>query len=199
MRILIDMDECLVDFVAGAARLWGLSTQELDAKRTPGVWDITGPLGVTYEEFWAKIHEGGTDFWERLDSLPWFWNMIKLVEKYTKDWHIISSPSEEECSYTGKVRWLKRVMGRSFSNFALTPHKQIFANNFTVLIDDREENCLKFREAGGYAIVFPNIGNSLYNKRANPLSYVRNQLAMLAREIEVIQSTKEPPRNAPQI
>lgn len=188
------MDNVLVDFDRGAAAAHGVSIEAVNAERFalfPGQWDLLGPIGyakglgraLTIYEFWEPIHERGEAFWT--DLLPLFWNgsardmPTLLTDVLGLPFHVVSAPSRLACSYSGKVKWLKDYFGQTFDRFAITPHKELFARDNTVLIDDREENCEKFTKAGGLAILFPSLGNALYHYADNPLPYVQHCLNQL--------------------
>lgn len=183
IRILLDLDDVLCDFIGTAASLWGVKRKKLERYWTPGDWSMVSalgkarygdskPEGISDEEFWRMIHSYGSRFWENLPLLPWMWKLIQLVEQYTLDWHIISAPSRCSTSYTGKVRWIKRWLGEDFDRFALTPHKHIFACPNVVLIDDRESNVEHFIQHGGKGVIFPRYNNRLHAQREDPLGYV---------------------------
>lgn len=140
------------------------------------MWDISGALGLSNAEFHEPIEKASSRFWEDIKPLPWFIELMDLVESLTDDWHIISDPSFCSTAYYGKVLWLRRNFGPDFTRFCLTPHKEIFARHGAILIDDREENINKFVEAGGIGIVFPSLGNSLHELRSNPVLYVQQKL-----------------------
>ncbi len=175
-RVLLDLDEVLADFVRSACLVHGTTVEELTAKRTPGVWDIIGTLGVSTTQFWKKINARGRNFWSDIQPLPWRNEVMQLVESMTPDWHIVSSPSYSVMSHTGKVNWLKKHFGHDFTRFCLTPHKEIFAQPNVILIDDREENIETFVRNGGVGVLFPSLGNRLHALRQNPVPYVQHQL-----------------------
>lgn len=181
-RILLDLDQVLADFVAGAAFRWGLSTAYLLENWEPGTYPMNAALAralrledVTDEQFWGKINRDA-GFWSTLAPLPWFKDLTTLVEGVTNDWHVVSSPSHCETSYAGKVTWLKRAFGPKFNRFALTPHKEIFAQPGVILVDDYEKNCEAFAEAGGQAVLFPCHHNHLHRHKDDPLPVVRAAL-----------------------
>lgn len=175
IRILLDMDEVLVDFVGGALRAHGWSRYDFYKRHTPGSWAIERTMGLTAKQLWEPINAAGEQFWLDLEPLLWASDVVELVESFTADWHVISSPSRCPTSYTGKVVWLKRYFGTDFDRFALTPHKQIFANPSAVLIDDRDSNRDEFIAAGGRAITFPSLHNRLY-REPDPVNYVTREL-----------------------
>lgn len=178
LRIFVDMDNVLVDFDPGACRVHGVSYDRMMAERRPGEWDMTRALGLkSHNEFWKPINEGGSQFWEELQPLPWANELIGMVSCLTSDWHVITAPSLCPTSYNGKVKWLKNFFGSAFDQFCITPHKEIFAHGqHTILIDDREKNCDKFREAGGRSILFPSHGNNLHAWKHEPITIVDQEL-----------------------
>lgn len=191
--LLLDMDEVICDFIGGACRIHGVTREQFEAVRKPGEWAMNEPLEalkrlsgpISQTEFWKPIHEAGAAFWRGLHSLPWAEEIyvwlhhrgLQLGDDF--EWHLISAPSIHPSSYEGKVHWIKKRFGGDFTRFALTPHKELFARPNTVLVDDREENLSKFREAGGKGIIFPSRGNSLHALSADPVSFVLPQLEKL--------------------
>ena len=111
MRILLDMDGVLVDFISGACAAWGVSSEDVLRYWQPGEWDIVHPLclalgfpePISNNQFWARLE--GDSFWLGLEPLPWLDDLLELVKGYTKDWHIVTSPSLCPTSYDGKVKW----------------------------------------------------------------------------------------------
>lgn len=180
MIVLIDMDEVLVDFIGGACRIHGVAREAMETARKD--WDICEPLGhvkrgrgLSLDEFWEPIHAGGVEFWERLDKLPWFEEVIGWAENEFSNWFIISAPSKETNSYTGKVKWLKREFGRDFDRFFLTPHKEMLTcGENCILLDDKPDNIDKFVNHGGYGILFPSPGNRLREFADRPMWHVKN-------------------------
>lgn len=180
MRILIDLDDVLCDFESAACRLHGVEVEAIRGIRTgwdmvPFISQITG-VPMTQSDFWKPINEAGAEFWENLELHSWAEHLLEFVNSLTSDVHIISSPSLDPSSYDGKVRWLKRYFGKHFTKFALTPHKEIFAKESVILIDDRELNVTKFVSHGGDGIVFPSSGNALRSLRSDPVAHVREML-----------------------
>jgi len=180
MRILIDLDDVLCDFEGAACRLHGVEVEAIREIRTgwnmvPFLNQITGEP-MTQSGFWKPINEAGSEFWENLELHDWAGELLEIVYSLTTDVHVISSPSLDPSSYDGKVRWLKKHFGKNFTNFALTPHKEIFAKKSVILIDDREANVTNFVSHGGDGIVFPSSGNALRSLRSDPVAHVREML-----------------------
>lgn len=188
MRILLDLDEVLADFVGPAAKLWGLTREQLLPHWTEGVWDMVPPmieaLKVSKEKtlipylnqgkFWDMLDS--EDLWANLPRTQWFNPLLKLVDNLTLDWHIITSPIHATSCYVGKVKWIKRYFGLDFNRFAITPHKEIFAGPDVILIDDRDSTIEKFNKYGGKGIVFPAHHNSRHEWKEDPLFHVEKSL-----------------------
>lgn len=185
-RILLDMDEVLVDFVAGACAVHGTTKEALHKVQVPGHWDIRHPLAVTkhvlevsQEEFWQPINDNGERFWTELALLPWAYCVIDLLNKYTDDWYVVSSPSRSVFSHSGKVKYLKGLFGHDYDRFVLTPHEHLFANANTILIDDNGKNVGNFRRHGGKALLFASMGNDLHEYRDDPVKQLEYDLDLL--------------------
>lgn len=177
MRIILDMDEVLVDFLGGAFAIHGWAKGDLERVWPPGVWSCEGAMGLSVTEFWAPIHEVGEQFWLDLKPLPWMDKVVALVEELSQgNWIIATVPSCCPSSYSGKAKWLKRHFGTSFDKFAVTAHKHMFGSPGSVLIDDREETIKKFRLAGGYGVLFPRRNNSMHGFRGDVIEYLRREI-----------------------
>lgn len=204
MRIIVDMDELLADFVGGAAKLHGITLSQLHDKWPIGTWDMSKAVGLAKElphamsldEFWHPINCNAT-FWERLKQHSWAYELMNLVYTYAKDsndWLIVSSPARCESSHVGKIRWLRRFFNNpTFDRFCLTPHKEYFAMKDAVLIDDRESNCEEFRRHGGQAILFPAYNNGLYTERHSPLTHVKSNLKAMYESLRRINTLATEP------
>jgi 5'(3')-deoxyribonucleotidase len=192
-RILLDMDEVLTDFVGAACELWGASYGEVLPHWPPAQWDMVSPVDaairskgirdpespeLTFEEFWKPINENEA-FWAGMRKTPWCDAVITLVRMFCDDVHVISAPSLCISSHTGKIKWLRRMFGQDFSNFALTPYKELFVSEGVVLIDDRDLNCERFRKHGGTSIVFPTHHNRMHSFKTDPVQYVESALNQL--------------------
>lgn len=187
LRILVDMDEVLVEFINGYLALWGLTRADVLPYWQNGEWSVLPALGkalgreepVPWPEFWGKI-DGNIDFWVNLEATPHFDKLMKTVVKYTDDWFVCTAPSWCDTSFTGKVRWLKKRFGREFDRFIPTPHKYVAAKEGVILIDDSDSNVFNFQEEGGIGIVFPKHHNSQHRYEKNPVEFTGGWLGYWA-------------------
>lgn len=167
MRILLDQDEVITDFVGGACKVWGVPKEKLLELCEPTNWQMKYPLSkllgrispMSDEEFWQPINDS-PKFWYELEPTPWAFQLIAAVEEITDDWYVVTSPSNCPNCIPGKKQWLHERFRGGFDRIIPTRFKHLFANRRTMLIDDREETVLKFRSEGGMGIVFPHQSNS---------------------------------------
>ena len=181
--ILLDMDEVLVDFVGGACRLFRADPNRL--KNRPE-WDIVpylGLVGLTQNRFWERINLAGEDFWLDLEELPWASDVLELCNQYAERVLIVTTPSTDVDSYSGKVKWLQRRFGRDFKDFCLFSEKELLAKPDRLLIDDNPDNCAKFVEEGGNSLVCPQYGNALAYYRGD-MGFFSNRLYSFFQAIE---------------
>lgn len=182
LRILIDLDDVLVDFVGSACKAHGTTYEEVAKFWELGRWDIQVPLGKALgrtarlpdEEFWIPLNV--PNFWASLPEFHWTASLLETVFRRTDDWFIVSAPSRCDSSRHGKLEWFNRYFGFASDRFIPTRYKEIFAKKGVVLIDDSTTNIDKFNAEGGKGILFPKLWNGNHVHAADPLTYVRNYL-----------------------
>lgn len=165
LEVYLDIDGVLGDFWGAVAKLMG----------RPGVIPTRGSrghrreiYGMDLDDMWGMIDEKGVEFWSEMSLYPWTHDLVELASRIGR-MCILSSPSEHPSSAAGKVKWMNKHFGPKYGNergafrdFILTTHKDrcvgLQTNN--LLIDDRNEVCVRYRDAGGMAILFPQPWNS---------------------------------------
>ena len=101
--------------------------------------------------FWDLIEKGGVGYWA---GMPWmsdgrkYWDYIK---KYTP--LLLSSPSASESSRLGKRVWVKNNLPGTKLILARSTDKQKYADENSILIDDRPSNIDQWRSQGGIGIL----------------------------------------------
>lgn len=183
MRILLDMDEVLVDFTAGACRVHGVNHAQLQRNRSRGVWNIRHAIGtgITEEQFWQPIQHAGVRFWETLDLLPWALDLMKVVKRHDPHYVIVTSPGSYAESYVGKILLAKRLAHHypdlvSLDRLVVHSDKWRMAKSNVVLIDDRPTSVSCFREEGGIGLLFPSLGNHLHKYASDPVPIIEYAL-----------------------
>lgn len=135
-KIYCDLDGVITDFIKGYHKLTGK--------------DITGEFHNS-KEFWDPINDAGYDFWI---NLQWtkdghkLWNYIK---KYKPE--ILSSPSRKDESRVAKHDWVNKELPGTHLILRSPSNKKEFANENSILIDDRDTNIKNWNDAGGIGIL----------------------------------------------
>jgi 5'(3')-deoxyribonucleotidase len=187
VRILLDMDGVLVDFLNTLKEIF----PEVDPEWPPKEWDVHKLFGVSENDMWDRVHALGDSFWADMPTYDWMEQLLDMVSELSDEWYISTSPSNHPSCVSGKLRWLQDAFGERFGNYFLGRNKFVLANSKAILIDDNDDNVNDFREAGGKAILFPQPWNSnrdridsdaIYGGR---LHYVRDRLEKALVEIRI--------------
>jgi PAS domain-containing protein len=142
-NFFVDMDGVLTDFNRAYKELTG---KEITKFRTD-------------KDFWKEIDAGGEEYWS---EMKWtsdgkkLWNYLK---KYKPK--VLSSPSQKKQSRTGKQKWINRELPRIELLLRDANKKKEFANEFSILIDDREPNIKDWIESGGIGILHTSTENTI--------------------------------------
>jgi 5'(3')-deoxyribonucleotidase len=135
MNILLDMDGVLVDFVDGAARLFGTTRAELEARWPRGEYDMAKVLGVSVGEFWGRIGEE-PDFWFKLNETEEAQELYRICLEHGDVFFCTTPNLDPQCA-AQKIKWLNNFLGKHCRNYILTPNKSL-VNGF--LVDDYIKN-----------------------------------------------------------
>lgn len=176
MRIFLDLDGVLANFVRGAAPLFGREHDELVAGWPAGEYDMTKVLGITEDEFFFEIHAAGADFWADLPPYPYAMDLVHFCRDLAPT-YILTRPTACGSSLAGKLRWMQRHFGPDFIDYAITWKKELCAGPEAVLVDDHAVNCTKFADGGGTAIVFPAYNNYRHPQADRCVDVVKEELA----------------------
>lgn len=181
MKCLLDLDGCLVDFVGGAARLFGKSDPyaPYEPKRERGAYETWELLGIDKAEFWRPM---GEEFWAGLDWLPDGRSILSAVETTfgKESICLLTSPCLTPGCEAGKVRWIREHLPDYSRRYLIGPAKEFCAHGRAVLVDDYDVNVDRFREHGGRAVLIPRPWNSRHDFRFGEM----NRMNALLTELE---------------
>lgn len=162
MKILLDMDGVLVDFVGSACKWHGLD-HFFDDSINHGKWDINQmlPSYLPPKEFWGDL---GYNFWRQAEPMPDFRPIMKTIESIFRieDICILSSPCATARCMDGKEQWIRQWLPEYKRRFLFGSKKEFCAGPNRILIDDYDVNVSTFRENGGQAVLVPRLWNSRY-------------------------------------
>jgi 5'(3')-deoxyribonucleotidase len=180
LRILLDLDGVLSEWVKGAADMLGLSYDDLMRTWPRGEYTIAPTLRISEDELWRRVHAIGEDFWAGLPETPWARRLYEGARKLGPVF-FLTSPSNHPSSLAGKLTWMQKFTGNPrFKDFLVGPRKELCASAGSVLVDDSDDNLAKFSVAGGRAICFPRVWNRMHNYEGDPCDYVLSRLASIA-------------------
>lgn len=183
MQIFLDIDDVLVDFRAGACRVWGWNRGEVD-RRANGSWCMADAMGIGQREFMDRILLEGPAFWAELPPMPYAADLLQVVNRYATELHLITAPQPCPGCYAGKAEWVKSYFGPDMlARFHPVVNKALMAKPGRILIDDGPHNVDSWTGEGGYGILFPALHNNRANlilKGGSPVAYVQETLRILS-------------------
>jgi len=138
-KIYCDMDGVLTNFEARFEHYSGMHPQEYEKKYgLPAFWELID----------IKI---GVKFWIGMDFMPQGKELWDFIKPYQPD--LLTSPSRDNNSRLGKNLWVKNNLSpKPKVIFSYSKDKQRFANENSILIDDKKSNINEWTSRGGIAI-----------------------------------------------
>ena len=178
VHIFIDLDGVLADWVAGVLDLFG--TGALSKSDWPaGEYSIERVLGISTDRLWSVINRQGSEWWAHLEPLPQYAALLGLIWSTEVEASILTAPGVCDYEWTGKAQWVARHAQEYRHSLHMSQDKALLAGPGRLLIDDSDENCRRFIEAGGQAIVYPQPWNTAHLYAGRPLPTVKRQLVQL--------------------
>lgn len=146
-KVYIDLDGCLVDCIKAAATFNHMSSKEF--------------LSYGYRnKYWDNFVEK-SDLSQEFANMSWESNGKKLLNwfnsrniPYTFLTRPIKEPYTKEC-IKGKLSWLMRN-GLDEMPVIFERHKEKYAGNGNILIDDDSRNIDDWNDSGGIGILYRN-------------------------------------------
>ncbi len=138
-KIYCDMDGVLTDFESRFEHYTGMHPQEYEKSK-----------GLA--AFWNLIDvEVGIKFWIGMPWMPQGKKLWEFIQPYKPD--LLTSPSRDNASRLGKQLWAKNNLNpKPKVIMAYYKDKQRYANENSILIDDKKSNINEWAAKGGIAI-----------------------------------------------
>jgi len=152
-QIYCDMDGVLTDF---ESRFYNKLNDigpnyypKKDISKVVKPKDFEKMFGI--EEFWKFIDfHVGVSFWVGMPWMPRGEELWNFISKYNPQ--LLTSPSKNDTSRLGKNLWVRNNLNpKPKVNFAYSSDKQRYANENSILIDDKKSNIQEWKAAGGIA------------------------------------------------
>ncbi len=170
-HVLIDLDGVVANFVDAAIQQHEKACCHDDITQ----WDMGDLWGISKNEFWGKIDDGGIEFWSsKVKAYPWLGELTDALR--FRPWSVCTTPSKSHYSAGGKVLWMQKHFGSQFRDYVMTPQKHLLARPGAILIDDSDDNVSKFNDAGGRGMLFPQPWNENRHLVGERVQYVIEQL-----------------------
>jgi len=138
-KIYCDMDGVLTDFEKRFDHYAGMPPKQYEEQYgSPAFWELID----------QKI---GLKFWVGMDWMPQGKKLWDFISPYKPD--LLTSPSRDDNSRLGKNLWVKNNLNpKPKVIFAYSKDKQRYANENSILIDDKKSNINEWAAKGGIAI-----------------------------------------------
>jgi hypothetical protein len=170
MKVYLDMDGVICDFVKGLHNVLDLPYDKKDYPYKLGDYDIFSEIerisGIPKVKQYKVLQD--IDFWENIDKTPETDRLMNILEnQIMKDNVFILSTVPSSWSYaaTGKYKWVSKNLKGYTPRIILSPlSKSFFAREDIMLIDDSDENYKKYTELGYKAYLVPRHWNSRYHE-----------------------------------
>jgi len=153
-QIYCDMDGVLTDFEKRFVTLLQQEGPKYYSKAT--IAQVTRPKHFDKlegtEEFWKFIDQHiGLEFWSEMEWMPNGRVLWDFIQPYGPK--LLTSPSRDNTSRLGKRLWVKEnLVPAPEVLFRFGDAKSDFANENSILIDDKPSNLVAFASKGGIAI-----------------------------------------------
>ena len=153
-QIYCDMDGVLTDFEKRFITLLQQEGPKYYSKAT--IAQVTRPKHFDKlegtEEFWKFIDQYiGLEFWSDMEWMPEGQILWDFIQPYRPK--LLTSPSEDNTSRLGKRLWVRNHLTPAPEViFRFGDAKSDFANENSILIDDKPSNLEAFASKGGIAI-----------------------------------------------
>ena len=137
-EIFLDMDEVITDFSGQFKKSFNIDYKELLEQ------------DKSEDNFKAYINNAGIEFWSKM---PWIPSGIMLRNYLVgTDFIFLSSPKDFTFSVQGKRTWINNYYG-ILQEAHFRDDKELFASEYSILIDDSIENCTRWEAKKGISIL----------------------------------------------
>jgi 5'(3')-deoxyribonucleotidase len=170
-RVLLDMDGVLTDFNGAIASYYGKTLPDYpfnpDKQTIQQQWNIEPLFGMSSAQLWDPL---GREFWATLPPLPWFKEVVGLLENHFGEQNIclLTSPIKTAGAIEGKIDWIREHLPQYRRRFLVGPCKDFCASPRHALVDDHSVNIEKFQDEGGQTFLFPAPWNRRFKEHPVP-------------------------------
>lgn len=146
-NVYCDLDGVLTDFNGDYQKLTGIDiTKESHTHKNN-------------RTFFEPIDKAGKGFWSNMSWTKDGKELWSYIEKYKPN--LLSAPTRDNSSRVGKMEWVQKELPGVRLILRSASGKKEFANENSILIDDRPSNIEDWLENGGIAIFHSSTDNTI--------------------------------------
>lgn len=153
LKIAVDLDGVLYNWMGSALKIFNVNPNNKENRKILKTYHDGLEMIKSKQEVFEIIEKHEAKFWENLELFPWANTLYEALTELGEV-TILTSPGSWTWAGRGKLLALKRDF--EIKNFILAKKKEICASPNMILIDDKKKNISRFREAGGWAYLWPN-------------------------------------------
>jgi 5'-nucleotidase len=154
VRIAVDQDEVLADFVGAVLERWNRENGTAFTKEQINMWKMEDVLGPGADKIFHEWCDE-VSFFENLTPVPGAIDGFNTLRKAGHDVIVVTSiVTDADNAYVGKRRWMRKYFpDYSVKNFMAVSRKGVVKAD--AILDDGEHNIQDFIDAGGrFPILF---------------------------------------------
>ena len=181
-RIYLDLDNVLNTLAPYILHTMGCPIASNSYAKYPSefgyaIVDTTNHMlhaNYTPEEFWAAVPQ---HIWAIVPRTPFFHELIELCRRAVgmQNVYIATSPTNEPACAAGKIEWMQEYLPPWLHRqFFITPCKHLLASPQSLLIDDCENNVVRFADYGGKVILVPRPWN--VHRKSNSFDHIIDRM-----------------------
>lgn len=184
-HVYLDMDGVLCDFHHSFQEYLGIE-DPIPGHKWPLTHTLQEYLKMPLPECRAKCQAAPVEFWQTMRETEYGIMIAMACERFAKKigahFSLLTDTSDSHFSAYGKLAWLFEKMPLFAPRCCLTTDKTGFAYPDTLLIDDTHSVAEGFVNAGGRAIVIPQVWNNWRIAYGAPRAPKINSLLLRAEE-----------------
>jgi len=179
MKIFLDQDGVLANFVGGACKAHGLTCY--DKPERLGEFSLEKCWGMTAGQFWAPTNN--YDFWFNLEKTAEADEIVMLAIDAVgvENVAMLTSPSLDPDCVPAKRAWMEKCYPQLAKTMIFSWGKGIIGGPGRILIDDRDRNIDDWYLAGGEGILVPRPWNEDYKLANATLEVIEMRLKAILR------------------
>jgi hypothetical protein len=148
-KIWVDLDGVLANWHKSACEVFGVPYPTRTVLYRDWIAETTKlPINKLLDQT-----DDVPSFWKDMELLPVAPRLISYLDVNFPDWHFLTHPTLSSVSWGGKAAWVRKYFGNDGMRrlVMMGGKKSLFADRYSVLIDDTRKIIDEWTAAGGLA------------------------------------------------